>query len=459
MTHGVAQIASDLRTLVARRVGLKRKVVLLASDPTLVRALEANGCSVLADPASLQAITAFAPDVIVAFDGFAREDDGPENFANLMRAAPQAELVFSFANAASSSALLQALVGQRPPPALAEPEVRGWLSSAGLNIVSRDVVVGPHQSTGLAVDAEAQLRQLLEQLNPDAGAERLLLVARKAIGVTDVPREPGLLTVLLSATNDIAALQRTLASLADQPQRPMQVVVSTSGPLDEAERRSRLESERGSFAAQVFSAPSTDFAARTNQGLPHARGQYLAFLEAGDTVASEHFGQLLRALEQGTSAWAIARVQHPHEQRPAHPHEQRPAHPESSRGTRFSLPAWLAAAATARCGLLLDRERVGPFPLTFAEGVAGAEALFLARLAALFPAITLSGSPLVQRPSQPQSFDLKALTEAMKARPLRAIGPLALAAAEEGWGDRLERDLERRLPGLGTRLQRWLKPQ
>jgi hypothetical protein len=439
-----SQSAADLRTLVARRVGLKRKVVLLGSDPTLVRTLEANGCEVLADPPSLLEVSAFAPQAIVAFDGFAHEGSGAENFATLVTAAPDAEIVFSFANAASASALLQGLVGHAPPPALAEPDVRGWLQSAGLQIVSRDVVIGPHQSTGLAVDAEAQLRQLLEQLNPDAGAERLLIVARRvAIGSSEIPREPGLLTVLVSATDALSALQGTLGSLAAQPQRPLQVVIATSGPVDEAERMARLQAERGAFAAEVLAVPSADFAVRTNQALARARGQYVAFLEAGDTLEKHHFRQLLRSLEQGTSAWAVARLKQPG---------------VAALESGFSLPTWLAAGATARCSLLLDRDRLGPFPLTFAEGVAEAEPLFLARLAALFPVITANGAASVERPTLRAPFDPNALARAMQARPLRAISPLQLAH-EEGWGDRLERDVSRRLPGLGTQLQRWLKPR
>ena len=440
----MTQTAADLRSLVARRVGLTRRAVLLGSDPALVRTLQTNGCTVLADPESLPAITAFAPDVVVAFDGFAREGNGAENFAALVQAAPDAELVFSFANAASASALLQAVTGQPPVPALSEPEVRAWLLGAGLQIVSRDVVIGPHQPTGLAFDAEAQLRQLLEQLNPDAGAERLLLVARrKAFGVTQVPREPGLLTVIVSATAELSSLQGTLASLGGQPQRPLQVLVATSGLLEEAERLTRLQAERGAFAAEVLPSPSADFAVRTTLALPRARGQYLAFAEAGDTFERHHFRQLLRALEQGTSAWVIA-------------HLAQPGVPRLD--ARFSLPDWLAAGATARSAVVLDRERLGPFPLTFAEGISEAEPLFLARLAALFPAITASGIPSVERPTPRPAFDPSALAGAMRARPLRALGPLELTR-EEGWGDRLERDVDRRLPALGTRLQRWLKPR
>ncbi len=428
------QTAADLRSLVARRVGLKKKVVLLGSDPQLVRALEGNGCTVLADPESLPALTAFAPDAIVAFDGFAREG-GAENFAAVTQAAPNADVVFSFANASSASSLLQALVGKPPPPALAEPDVRGWLQQAGLHIVSRDVVIGPHQSTGLAVDAEAQLRQLLEQLNPDAGAERLLLVARRTGAEAAIAKEPGLLSIVVSSAGELSALQGTLASLGAQPQRPMQVVVVTSGNLEEAQRLSGLQAERHGFAVEVLGSGSADFAVRTNKGLTRARGQYVAFLEAGDSVERIHFRQLMKSLDAGTSAWVIARLKQPGVVLPQ---------------ALFSLPDWLQARATARCAVLIDRLRTGPFPLAFAEGIAEAEPLFLARLAALFPAITSSGLPSAERPTAAPAFDATALQLAMKARPLRAIGPVALA------GPAVVPPLAAQ---LGSQLNRWLKPK
>ena len=77
------QTVGDLRTLVTRRAGLRRKVALLAADPGLSQALEQNGCTLLVDPDSLEAVTAFHPDVVVAFDGFAAE--GAEGFRKLAR--------------------------------------------------------------------------------------------------------------------------------------------------------------------------------------------------------------------------------------------------------------------------------------------------------------------------------------------------------------------------------------
>ena len=198
----------------------------------------------------------------------------------------------------------------------------------------------------------------------------------------------------------------------------------------DVETLARPHADKHGFALEMVVTPSADFAARTNAALPRARGQYLAFLEAGDTVERIHFRQALKSLESGTSAWAIAAVQQPGT-----------GVPDSA----FALPDWLAAGQGARCGLVLDRNRLGPFPLTFAEGIAEAEPLFLARLAALFTAITVRGAPTVERPSPRPAFDPRALADAMKARPLRAVGPLVLAGAAPASIGRLDRWLKSKL--------------
>jgi len=165
-------------------------VALLAADPSLSAALEQNGCTVLIDPESLEALTEFHPDVVVAFDGLAAE--GSEGFSRLATAAPGAELVFSFANASSASVLLRALLGASPGKASSERDVRAWLRSAGFVVSARDVVVTPQSSSGLCADTEAALRQLFEQLNPDAAADRLLLVARRGAEAVPPERTAGL---------------------------------------------------------------------------------------------------------------------------------------------------------------------------------------------------------------------------------------------------------------------------
>ena len=57
-TQKVSQTVGDLRTLVTRRAGLRKKVALLAGDEALQASLQKNGCTVLVDPESLSQLLA-----------------------------------------------------------------------------------------------------------------------------------------------------------------------------------------------------------------------------------------------------------------------------------------------------------------------------------------------------------------------------------------------------------------
>lgn len=397
-----AQTVGDLRTLVTRRAGLRRKVALLAADAGLAKSLEQNGCTVLVDPESLEAVSAFHPEVVVAFDGFAA--DGAEGFRKLAQAAPGAELIFSFANASSSSLLLQALLGVSPPPTASERDVRAWLTASGFVVSARDVVVTPHLESGLSADTEAALRQLFEQLNPDAAADRLLLVAKRGAEASPPKRTPGLTTVVLSAGDDEGALEGTVRSVAGQLQQPLElIVVSTlkNTRLDELARAAK--GRAGLWVMLVGEAPA-DPLARTNFGLTRAQGQFVCCLEAGELLERNHLSSLVRRLGTGTEAWALSS-------------------PGVDLGRRFELERWLEAGAVHRGRYLVDRSRLGSFHLQFAEGLALGEAMFFCRLAALF-APALAGAPPTLDSQRTVSSSSAALLEAMQGRPLRTIASL-----------------------------------
>lgn len=405
------QTAQDLRSLVARRVGLKRRVAVLASDVALVRALEANGCVVLGDPDSMEALAAFGPEVIVAFDGLLQEE-GAAALKRLAAAGGDAKLVLSFANAASASGLLGALLGGAQAEALPEAEVRRWLAGAGYAVTARDVVVTAHRPTGLSADTEASLRALLEQVNPAAAADRLLLVAgRGGAEATRPDRTPGLVSVVVSAGADSrAALDDTLASLLVQQQRPLEVVVVAAlapDALEAAVARARL---KGGVTVVTLANASADPAARTNAGLLHAQGQYLAFVEAGVRFSPTHLGSLVRRLDAGTAAWAIAP-------------SARPGAPEDARPGAFSLAGFVHGGFVHRAEWLLDTARLGPFPITFAEGTDAAELALFVRLALLFPPSWQAGPATVERLEAPGP-EVAVLLEQLRGRPLRGLATL-----------------------------------
>ncbi len=403
------QSVGDLRTLVTRRVGSQRRVALLGTDGGLLRGIEANGCTVLVDPASTEEMTAFQPDVVVAFDGFA-QDDGAGAFDLLARSLPQAELVFSFANAASATAAIGALTGATPTRALAERDVRQWLRSAGFVVTSRDLVVVPHAPSGLSADTEAAFRQLFEQLNPDAAVDRVLYVARRGVVASPADRTPGLLSVVVSSGPTVSALATTLVSLGNQPQRPLEVVVASPLSLEQTDSVFAKLRARPGISVVTVASTSADWAERTNAGIAAAQGQYLACLEAGDTVSPSHFGPLVQALAAGTRAWALGFVA------------------GTSPLTTFSLANWLRAEMVHRQALVVDRDRVATFPLSFAEGVDGAEAMRFARLAALFePEWRLPPMPGVECGRAQPTSDADAVQTVLavtRTRPLRVLRSL-----------------------------------
>lgn len=397
------QTVADLRTLVTRRVGLKRRVAVLGSDLALIHSVQNNGCEVLVDPASLDELSTFRPDVVVAFDGFAT-GDGRGAFAMLAKAAPQAEVVFSFAHAGSATAALTALLGASPVRSFAERDVTAWLTAEGYAVTSRDLVVEPHTSVDLSADTEAALRQLFEQLNPQAAADRLLLVARRGPGRGIIDRTPGLLSVVISAGQALPALEGTVASLLASQQRPIELVLSSALSLEHTDRVFAQARARAGVTCVTTFCTSTDWAARTNAGLVDAHGQYLACIEAGDLFSPFHFSTLVKRLADGTKAWALGAAQ--------------PELPPV-----FSMHTWLTRAATHRAAYVIDSARTATVPLSFAEGVWASEAMRFVRLAALFEPAWVTGpasfETLAQAPVTPE-----ALVDALRARPLRVLTTL-----------------------------------
>jgi hypothetical protein len=429
-----AQTVADLRTLVTRRAGVGRRVALLSGDAALVGALEQNRCTVLVDPASSQELAAFDAQVVVAFDGFATER--AQSFALLRETAPNAELVFSFANAASASGLLRSLLGAATGPGLAEAEVRAWLASSGYVVTARDVVVTPHAASGLSADTEASVRALFEQLNPDSAIDRLLLVAKRGVAASKVDRERGLTSVVISAGADVPALEGTLGALVAQSRRPLElVVVSALG--DEALERAlgRVRGRAGVTLTPVTST-SQDPAARSNAGLQVARGQYVACFEAGDLPDALHLGALAQRLEQGTNAWALAM----------------PAEPVKA---PFKLAQWLEVGAVNRARWLVDRERLGAFALTFPEGSPLFEHALFTRLALLFPP-AFSEGPVTVDSTRAAVADVRGLLDALRGRPLRTLVSLEGLFERPSLSSLVQERLEAVRPGAGDVLGRAL---
>ncbi|MFO0599532.1 MAG: hypothetical protein U0228_29775 [Myxococcaceae bacterium] len=401
----VRQTARDLRAVVARRVGTGRRVALLSGDATLRTLLEQNRCTVLADPPGFAELSAFAPQVVVGFDGLLAE--GARGVEALRAAAPEAELVLSFANPAAASTLVRALAGESTPAAASELDVRAWLRASGWVVESRDPIVTGVGTGRLSADTESALRGLFEQLHPDAAADRFVVVARRGVEPSPVDRVAGL-TTLIVAGAELHALEGTLKSIAGQLHQPLDVLVATSRAAVEVEPLCAPLKGRAGFSVSVLEGAGHDPLEATNAALVRARGQYLGCLEAGELLDRAHVGGLVDALKNGTVAWALSGA----------PGLEGP----------FALHAWLDAAAVHRGRWLVDRERLGAFSLSFAAGLPLAEAVLFARLAALFtPAVV--GKITLDSPRRPASSVTEVLS-ATGARPLRSLTDALRAPAQ-----------------------------
>lgn len=423
------QTVGDLRTLVARRVGVGKRVALLASDATLVKALEANQCTVLVDPEGRQAVLDFRPEVVVAFDGLLAE--GARGLQGLRQLTGFAQLVLSFANASSATALLKALTGQGVLAAHSEKDVRAWLRAEGFVVASRDVVLSGHEQSSLSPDTEAALRQLFEQLNPDAAADRLLLVAKPGVQASPVEWTKGLTTALVVG-DDANALEGTVRSVCGQLQKPLELVVVSSLPEDALDEVCKQAKGRAGLTLHVYARERGDALAMTNRGLVRAQGQYVCCLEAGELLDRSHLSQLVKALEGGTVAWAVAQ----------------PSPPVSA---PFRLRDWLDAGAVQRGRYVVDRSRLGAFALQLAEGVELAEAMLFTRLSSVFTPAVVGGLPTLDTPRKPKS-ERAPVREALSARALRTLVTVNEGLLDEprvSLGAELESRLGERNEALG----------
>lgn len=417
------QVVGDLRTLVTRRVGVGKRVALLANDRALAQALEANKCQVLVDPASHQELAEFHPSVVVAFDGLLAE--GERGLDTLRPVLGDADLILSFANAASARAVIDASTGGPLVTAWSAAQVRAWLRANGYVVHARDVVVGQAGPSKLSADTEAALRQVLEQLNPEAAVDRYLVVAKRGLEASPVEWVEGLTSVIVTGGTDVAALQGTIRSVLGQLLKPFELVVVS--PLFETQLEDLTSAGKGRAGVTVVLMPGVegDALALTNRALERATGQYVCCLEAGELLDRTHLEGLVQALRDGTNAWALSAGVEP--------------------SPLFDVKARLEAGDVQRGRYVLDRSRLGRFALTFAEGVAQAEAMFFVRLAAIFPPTLVGLAPTLDSP-RVLDTDVKALLEVMRARPLRTLVEVreVLAPREVSLVDQVQERLEQR---------------
>jgi hypothetical protein len=378
-----------LETLVLGRVGAGARVGLVGEARGLAGTLRERGCEVYeATGPDWEAPPGFSPSfVVLGAEGVARLD--ATALAALRRAAPEAEVLFTLRNAGAASALLETLVGTAPArPGLSETALLARLRGSGYRVSHRQVRPCAPRTTALAEDAERRLRALLAQLSPSTQVEE---GAYAVVPEAQAALVPGLLSVVLwcGEAPSPGLLDEALFSLACQEQHPLELILAAPEGQDLSAARALLEryARLGTFTARtVHAAPGGVLAEAVRQ----ARGQYLSFLDARCVVYPGHFARLVRALEEGPAAWAVARAFRTEWVPTAGGLPYVRAKIPFPLGERLELEHLLKDPALF-LALVVDRARVGPLPLATDDPAGGRLPDLPVRLGALFEPVFVAG--------------------------------------------------------------------
>jgi hypothetical protein len=451
---------------VLARVKPGDRVALLGGDAVLAERLVAAGCAVLELSGAPEVegplaarLAGLAPSHVVL-----PGDVALPVLEGLLRTAteavPGAMLLVGVRNASSATVLLRALCGQPPEaPGATEASLERCFSRLGLRVLARQALPCEPRMTALAAGTESALRALLAQLSPAAEVDVLLYALTPSGERREVPAcppVPGLLSVVLLSGDAWARslLDEALFSLACQEYQPLELVLVT--PAGDAEARALVERYQA-LGGYTFQHVEAEARTALGEGIRHARGQYVSFLDAACVVYPDHYVRLVRALREGPVAWAVSRARRtPLEGAERFVTHKRPLPlGEHLEFVHLHLePALLFA-------LVVNRTRLGPFPLE--QDATSPEGLPL-RLAALFEPTFLGGiasceqrftGPEREEPAGPLP-ELKMLCSlgAVEERVARAR---ADGASAKGLRHRFLDDLNARLRREAPRLHGALK--
>lgn len=388
--------------LLLQNVPAGSRVATLNATASVERALWAARCEVLtlapasAGDSSLDTIARFAPSKILVCDAGRCGLDLTEMLRGMARSAPAAEVYVSFWNATAASALIEALAGQASARVtMADEVVRSSLVESGYSLGPRQAWVEEGAPRFFSEDVEQALRRLFLQLNPAASDTWVTYTGRRAVSAprAQSPIVPGLLSVVIRnhTVERLPLVDQTVFSLACQSYRPLEIVlVSQSRDPDAVQKLTsvlELHKHVAGYAYQVIAEPAAnDIRGKLlNVGIAAARGQYLAFLDDDDVVYPHHYRRLIDALQRGSAAWSISRTRTARFTFDAGGALYCKSKNILSAHEEFSLPDLVRENYIAAHAYVLDRLRLGRFPVGFSEEITRTEDyVLLLRLAACF---------------------------------------------------------------------------
>ncbi|RKH08509.1 glycosyltransferase family 2 protein, partial [Corallococcus sp. CA047B] len=352
-----------LTAFVLSRVRAGAVVCLVGEAKPLAAALRAHGCDVREQPGPAWTRPEGTEPSHVVLTGDAVSHVLTGGLEVLRQEAPRAEVLFHLRNAGSARALLETWLGTAPVRAgISEQGMLRRLSDAGYRIAHREVLPGASGSTALAADAEQALRALLAQLSVSTQVEEGLYAI-----VPEAPArvlEQGLLSVVLlhDPRASAAMLDEALFALACQEQQPLELLLAAPEDSDLSAAEASLEryAKLGTFQPRVVRAPAGDLYAAA---LRQARGQYLALLDARCLVYPRHYAHLVQALQGSSAAWAVARSFRTEWASSAGAMPYVRAKVPFPLGEQLEVQHLTLHPELVHV-LVIDRTRIGPFPLT-----------------------------------------------------------------------------------------------
>lgn len=163
---------------------------------------------------------------------------------------------------------------------------------------------------------------LAKLLSPQANARQQDLVARYLERERSRKEEPpvrGLISVVLVAGSDASMVQRSIDSVAAQTHRDLELIVANYALLaDDASKLNERVADLPFSATVVHctgasgsvTAPATGAAQAANIAAGRARGDYVAFLEAGDRFSADRIETMITEIARASPMWGFSRIEY-----------------------------------------------------------------------------------------------------------------------------------------------------
>jgi len=119
---------------------------------------------------------------------------------------------------------------------------------------------------------------------------------------------PPVVSVVVTAAGRGDYLSECLASLTEQTQRRVEAIVVDHGGLDRGSVEARPRRTSGYPRVRLVPTEQPDIGSARNLGARHARGKYLAFVDADDTLPANALRTMVRTLERSGSDFALGAV-------------------------------------------------------------------------------------------------------------------------------------------------------